>query len=180
MLGNPPETRGCHEVESRDISQSLCHPCSHWEGGIGGQISPSTCLRRRPPSCPKKIADGDWSMRRHRDVGNELGCFKSGWCELELRNFDHWQWTTLSPFFALSKERKEVNHYRLQDQIIFPFMDEATWGDESKPATIELLGGGGRVFKIRIHPEHHSFHGLLQVTLPPSPYLATEWHERSD
>lgn len=132
------------------------------------------------PLVRRRSSTGDWSMRRHRDVINELGCFKSGWCELELRNFDHWQWTTLSPFFALSKERKEVNHYRLQDEIILPFMDEATVGDESKPAAIELLGGGGRVFKVRIHPEHHSFHGILQVTLPPSPYLATECHGQPD
>lgn len=80
----------------------------------------------------------------------------------------------------LSKERKEVNHYRLQDEITLPFMDEATEGDESKPATMELLGGGDRVFKVRIHPQHHSFHGILQVTLPPPPYLATECLGRPD
>ncbi|KAK1826464.1 putative Serine/threonine-protein kinase, partial [Podospora conica] len=109
-------------------------------------------------------ATGDWSMRRHRDLTKELGCFKTDWCELELRNFDHWQWTTLSPFFALSKG-KEVNHYRLQDEITLPFVDEHIGYNEhpNKPATKELLGGGGRVFKVRIHPEHHSFHGILQV-----------------
>lgn len=130
-------------------------------------------VRRRSPS-------GDWSMRRHRDVCNELGCSKSGWCKPELRNFDHWQWTTLSPFFSLSKERKEVNHYRLQDETIIPFMDEATVGDERKPVTIELLGGGRRVFKVRIHPEHHSFHGILQVTLPIPTWQLNVTGDRTD
>lgn len=130
-------------------------------------------VRRRSPT-------GDWSMRRHRDVCNELGCSKSGWCKLELRNFDHWQWTTLSPFFSLSQERKEVNHYRLQDETIIPFMDEATVGDERKPVTIELLGGGRRVFKVRIHPEHHSFHGILQVTLPIPTWQLNVTGDRTD
>ena len=78
-----------------------------------------------------------------------------------MRNFEDWQWTTLAPFFAKSEERKEVRHFPLQDRVILPFLSEGK-RDDAEAIAEELLGGGGRVFRATIHPEHHNFHAQLK------------------
>ncbi|KAK0648665.1 hypothetical protein B0T16DRAFT_491416 [Cercophora newfieldiana] len=96
-------------------------------------------------------------MRRSRVPGKELKCFQSGWSPFQIRNFEDWQWTTLAPFFAKGEQRKDVHHYLLQDRVILPFLHDR------KPEGVdpELLGGGGRVFKAGIHPDHHNFHAFF-------------------
>lgn len=103
---------------------------------------------------------GSYDLRRSRAPEQELKCFQSGWTPFQIRNFEDWQWTTLAPFFSQSKERKQVRHYPLQDRVILPFLCEGK-RDDNSPIAEELLGGGGRVFKAVIHPDHHNFHRSL-------------------
>ena len=99
-----------------------------------------------------------YSMRRARAPNDDLKCFQDGWTPFQIRNFEDWQWTTLAPFFAKSKERKEVRHYPLQDRVILPFL----FDNKRDEVDQELLGGGGRVFKATIHPDHHNFHDFFK------------------
>ncbi|KAK0612099.1 hypothetical protein B0T14DRAFT_439006 [Immersiella caudata] len=93
-------------------------------------------------------------MRRSRIPDRELKCFQSGWSALQIRNFEDWQWTTLAPFFAKGEQRKDVHHYPLQQRVILPFI----FDQERDAVERDLFGGGGRVFKAIIHPDHHNFH----------------------
>ncbi|KAK0713436.1 kinase-like domain-containing protein [Lasiosphaeria miniovina] len=104
-------------------------------------------------------------MRRSRALDKELKCFGSGWTGIQIRNFVEYQWTTLAPFFSKSEERKEVRHYPLQDRVILPFSPNKKQGEVNE----ELLGGGGRVFKTGIHPDHHNFHAFFDCPRAASP-----------
>jgi hypothetical protein len=85
-----------------------------------------------------------------------LTCFR-GWSIIPIRSFEEWQWTTISPFFARSKGRKNVKHFILQDQAVLPFISDSR-RDSIPQEILEFEGGYGQVFKVGIHPEHHDFH----------------------
>ncbi|KAK0724446.1 hypothetical protein B0H67DRAFT_482728 [Lasiosphaeris hirsuta] len=110
-------------------------------------------------------SESGYVMERARAPGKPLKCFQSGWTSFQMRNFEDWQWTTLAPFFARSKERKEICHYPLQDRVILPFRIDSKQDDVNQ----ELLGGGGRVFKAFIHPDHHNFHGFFKCPRASTP-----------
>jgi len=76
----------------------------------------------------------DLRLRRKRDV--VLNCCKN-WNQLNVRNFEEWQWTTLSPFFGKGEQRKEVHHYRLQDAVILPFISDSRRDETSAFRTLE-------------------------------------------
>ncbi|KAK0111473.1 hypothetical protein ONS95_001828 [Cadophora gregata] len=98
---------------------------------------------------------GSKELRLSRNPEKHLSCFSKQWKQLHFRNFEHYQWTTLSPFFAKGGY-KQVKHYPLQDQAILPFIscspDEGRIGK-----TLAFEGGFSRVSKIDIHPDHHNF-----------------------
>jgi len=104
---------------------------------------------------------GRYNLRRSRALDQELNCFRTAWTPFQVRNFEDWQWTTLAPFFARSKDRKKVEHYVLHDRVILPFLPDNQ--EEEICVKKELLGGGGRVFGTIIHPENHNFHKSLKV-----------------
>ncbi|KAK3370932.1 hypothetical protein B0T24DRAFT_577909 [Lasiosphaeria ovina] len=104
-------------------------------------------------------------MRRSRALDKELKCFRSGWTGIQIRNFVDYQWTTLAPFFSKGEKRKEVHHYPLQDRVILPFSPNKKQDEVNQ----ELLGGGGRVFKTSIHPDHHNFHAFFDCPRAASP-----------
>ncbi|KAK4443012.1 putative Serine/threonine-protein kinase [Podospora aff. communis PSN243] len=106
---------------------------------------------------------GRYSLRRSRALNQELKCFRTAWTPFQIRNFEEWQWTTLTPFFAQSKDRKKVEHYVLHHRVILPFLPDTQ--EEEIRAKKELLGGGGRVFKTIVHPENHNFHKSLKCPL---------------
>ncbi|KAK1749698.1 putative Serine/threonine-protein kinase [Echria macrotheca] len=97
-------------------------------------------------------------LETSREPIRRFKCFreKHGWSQLHIRNFEDWQWTTLAPFFAKSDERKKVPHYLLQRRVILPFRSAI------KQDEVGLEGGGGRVFKAEIHPDHHNFHDFFR------------------
>lgn len=83
-------------------------------------------------------------------------CFSEGWSKIAMKSFEEWQWRTLAPIFEQSDEDKSVSHYYSPTgRITLPFIYGS--GISGRRAE-EVEGGGGRVTKVRIHPDHHSFH----------------------
>lgn len=77
--------------------------------------------------------------------------------------FEDWQWATLAPCFH-GGERKNVHHVDLESRRPLPFLNDSRYGIGSET----IRGGHSTVFKVDIHPDHHTFRGL-QVGLPPAP-----------
>lgn len=101
---------------------------------------------------------GSYDLRLSRKPTKRLKCFSKKWNQLHIRNFEAYQWTTLSPFFYRGGH-KDVKHYPLQDQVILPFISASRRDRTSIGQTLEFEGGFGRVFKVDIHPDHHNFDG---------------------
>jgi serine/threonine protein kinase len=91
-------------------------------------------------------------LRRRGTPEEELRCL-SGWSQKAIRGFDQWQWSMLSPFFRMSDSSRRVRHYILNDKAVLPFVQEEK-GEQS--VNSETVGGFGSVFKVNIHPSHHS------------------------
>lgn len=101
-----------------------------------------------------------FDLRVRRERNKVLRSFQKRWNQLNIRNFDEWQWTTLPVDFARPTEHGEVKHYQLQEQRILPFIKDSR---ESKPnfsRRTELEGGFASVFRVGIHPQHHNFQPL--------------------
>jgi hypothetical protein len=96
----------------------------------------------------QKYQDASENIRK-----KPLKCFNhETWSPTKLRNFETYQWTMLAPFFSQGS-CGDVKHYLFQDQHILPFISPQEPEDED----IEYLGGYGKVFMVRIHPDHHNF-----------------------
>jgi hypothetical protein len=119
----------------------------------------------------EKVTDDDLPLAKVRRPGKKTGIFDlgrrgaptialecfHGWTTLAIRRFEEWQWSTISPFFARSKGRKNVKHFPLQDQVILPFTSDSR-RDADAYERLEFEGGFSQVFQVKIHPEHHDFH----------------------
>lgn len=94
---------------------------------------------------------GFMELRRRDSSGKpssrRLRCFDQ-WTPVPRRNFEEYQWTMLAPFFSQG-EYNYTPHYILKDQHILPFTSTK---DQN-----EYEGGFGRVFMVKIHPDHHKF-----------------------
>ena len=103
--------------------------------------------------------EGSRELRLSRDPGRRLKCFSKQWRQLHIRNFETYQWTTISPFFAKGGH-KQVSFYKLKDQTILPFvsLNEEDKKRSSNLRAPEYMGGFSRVVKVNIHPDHHNFH----------------------
>src|SRR5207248_2968138 len=97
--------------------------------------------------------------------GKRLECFED-WTQSSINAFEEWQWTTVSPFFHKGA-RKDVQHFPLPDSVMLPFTADSRRDKQSQFRT-EIEGGYGRVFKVRIHPDHHNF-DLPEVRISDSP-----------
>ena len=119
----------------------------------------------------EKVTDDDLPLAKVGRPGKKLGifdlgrrgkpnvpleCFR-GWTACAIRRFEEWQWTTISPFFARSRGRKNVKHFPLQDQVILPFISDSR-REAGAYERLEFEGGFSQVFKVDIHQEHHDFH----------------------
>lgn len=100
-----------------------------------------------------------FQLARRGDSKSPLICFKA-WSPLDIWNFEEWQWTMLAPFFSHG-EHKNIRHFVFPDQITLPFTLNSQYGEGSKA----IHGGFSTIFKVDIHPEHHSFVGP-EVRLP--------------
>jgi hypothetical protein len=74
------------------------------------------------------------------------------WSPSQLRSFQTYQWMFLAPFFSQGKHG-DIIHYRLHDHHVLPYVSPE---DEDKIQQ-EKQGGFGKVFMVRIHPDHHGF-----------------------
>lgn len=97
-----------------------------------------------------------FGLARRGEPDVSLRCF-GDWTNLAIMRFEEWQWCALAPFFNRS-ERKNVGHWVLKDQIPLPFIADSRY-DENIYDRLEFEGGNSTVFKVDIHPEHHSFCG---------------------
>ncbi|KAK3400005.1 hypothetical protein B0T20DRAFT_373193 [Sordaria brevicollis] len=100
---------------------------------------------------------GLYDLRRRKAPSERLKCFPKHWGSLLLSRFEEMQWATLAPWFGKARASSEtgVLHYRLHDKTVLPFLGDCDEGPEEEN---EFAGGGGRVFKAKIHPGHHTFH----------------------
>lgn len=105
---------------------------------------------------PLGKSSGIFTLARRSMPDVKLSCFKD-WSSVAVRNFEEWQWTTVSPFFARSHKRKNVNHFVLQDQAKLPFLSDSR-REVNSYERVEYEGGFSQVFKVNIHPAHHDFH----------------------
>ncbi|KAH9208073.1 kinase-like domain-containing protein, partial [Leptodontidium sp. 2 PMI_412] len=85
---------------------------------------------------------GSKELRLSRNPEKNLSCFSKQWKQLHFRNFEAYQWTTLSPFFAKGGH-KQVVHYPLQDHAILPFISSNPDGGRSGK-TLAFEGGFSR------------------------------------
>lgn len=111
-------------------------------------------LIKSPRPHDEKLFD----LRSSRKPNTVLKCFQRKWNQLNIRNFEEWQWTTLPVEFVRPMEEREVKHLRLQEQRVLPFTKDSR---EHKPhfsRRTELEGGFASVFQVAIHPKHHNFH----------------------
>ena len=119
--------------------------------GISDQDLP---LRPLDPSRP-------FEVRRRKGSRHPVQCMKS-WGTNRIKNFCAEQWFVVSPFFARG-DHNDVQRYPLEDEDVLPFTYDSRdegWA-RGNPGFLER-GGFGEVFKVRIHPDHHSFHDDLR------------------
>lgn len=88
-----------------------------------------------------------------------LRCFqrRHEWNQLNIRNFEEWQWTTIPVEFSKPTEDGEVQHSQLQEQRILPFVKDSRERKPHLSRRTELEGGYASVFQVAIHPQHHNF-----------------------
>lgn len=99
-----------------------------------------------------------FDLRASREPNKVLRSFQKRWNQLNIRNFEEWQWPTLPVEFARPTEHGEVQHLQLEEQRILPFIEDSR---EQKPRfsrRTELEGGFASVYKVVIHHQHHDFH----------------------
>ncbi|KAH8788008.1 kinase domain-containing protein [Diaporthe sp. PMI_573] len=107
---------------------------------------------------PRSNGENLFDLRVKRDPNKNLSCFQKKWNQLNIRNFEEWQWATLPVEFSRPTEEGEVKHDRFEEQRVLPFIKDSR---EHKPhfsRRTELEGGFASVFRVGIHPKHHNFH----------------------
>lgn len=75
-----------------------------------------------------------------------------GWNSSVMWMFEDWQWATLAPVFQ-GGERKNVYHVDLESRAPLPFLSDSRHGLGSET----IRGGYSTVFKVKLHPDHHTF-----------------------
>lgn len=73
----------------------------------------------------------------------------------ERESFESWQWEFQAPFFEVTPTNGQTRrplHYSLSDNTILPFTEDY----EGKRNGDMISGGYSDVWRVRIHPSHHS------------------------
>ncbi|KAH8788977.1 kinase-like domain-containing protein [Diaporthe sp. PMI_573] len=98
------------------------------------------------------------SVVRITNEGNRVSiqCFTvPRWKPLERELFEQYQWEFQAPFFQVTPtkgQRKRPIHYALRDNSILPFTEDF----EGEGTGSMYSGGYSEVWRVRIHPAHHS------------------------
>lgn len=119
-------------------------------------------LVKTPQRNDKRLFD----LRLKREPSAVVRSFEA-WDQLNIRNFEEWQWSALPVEFARATEDGEVNHYELQDQRILPFITDSRENEPQLSRRTELEGGFASVFQVAIHPQYHNFHSSSDGPNPP-------------
>ncbi|KAI8166087.1 kinase-like protein [Colletotrichum sp. SAR 10_70] len=94
---------------------------------------------------------GGFQLLRKSAPFDKIKAF-NGWKHIEIETFERNQWSLLSPIFTKADKANKVLNYPLEPKILLPFVES-----EERSLSNPQLGGYGTVFKVRIHPSHHSF-----------------------
>ena len=94
-----------------------------------------------------------FSLCRKAAPGVRMKCFE-GWKRQTLEQFEKYQWKLVAPFFSRGEDDK-TKHWLFRDEVILPFTRQEH----------AHSGAHGKVFKVKIHAEHHDFHEN-KVSLP--------------
>lgn len=82
-----------------------------------------------------------------------------GWSGAAVAGFEKTQWEVHVPIFFLNTDKEpKVRHYRLQESVILPFIED----DEVEHCS--GVGGFGDVWRVKLHPSHHN-QGTLTVSI---------------
>jgi len=130
-------------------------------------------LAKEYPDEKRKEDQSKVFQLRKRDSEQVLSCFDD-WKPISVCNFEEYQWSFLSPYFAAG-EKKNPRHYVLQNEVILPFFQEAKTapGDALSCWQQEMLEGGeSQVFKVVIHPEHHNLYDKKKAKPDENPCFA--------
>lgn len=122
-----------------------------------------------------------FDLRVRSKPSKVLKCFqmKWNWNQLNIRNFEEWQWATLPLVFARSTGIRKVTHYSLQEQRILPFTKDSSQYKPHYSGKTELEGGFASVFKVGIHPEHHNFR-IVPGKSEPECFAVKSLHSRNE
>lgn len=86
-----------------------------------------------------------------------LHCFsRMGWTVVEQENFQRYQWDFQAPYFEIISDGKRTQplHYALDDRTVLPFIEDSEEDGLGGPSMTS--GGYSDVWRVRIHPAHHS------------------------
>ena len=100
-----------------------------------------------------------YDLCRQNEIDSPIEFITLAWDNDTIEQFWHRQWTMLSPFFAQRRALRKVWHYKLQREVILPFI-----GCETKVE--KHIGGSAQVSRVVIHDKHHSFH-TREVSIAP-------------
>ena len=103
------------------------------------------------------------NRKETKELLNPIELFKS-WTSDLIEAFDHWQWSIDVVVFRLvTYKDPELRHYRLPRNSILPFIE-----DEKNER--RQLGYFGDVWRVKIHPAHHThFDSDLDESPPAKP-----------
>lgn len=91
-----------------------------------------------------------------------------GWTGAAVTSFERTQWDVHVPIFFLNtQEDPKVRHYRLQDSVILPFIED----DEVKHGG--KVGGFADVWRVKFHPSHHNQRSLAVSMNPKVQFVPT-------
>lgn len=178
-------------AKANEFTRLICNPSPHRRSRHGNNSKPESYLKifailvliERVSSIGDFIKEGvddsalplrrvevksarvpRFELRPRPQDSSRLACLRR-WNQVQLMQFDDWQWTVMAPFFSRAVDGK-VMRYRFPDSTILPFSKE-----KRQPGDLleeqEFEGGFGKVSKVHIHPEHHNFYDG-KVCLPHS------------
>lgn len=93
-------------------------------------------------------------------------CFETmSWSILDCENFQKYQWGFLAPYLEIisNGKRKRPRHYDFDDGQVLPFVEDSRKQSSEEPSMFS--GGYSDVWRVRIHPAHHS-HPSVRSMMP--------------
>lgn len=96
-------------------------------------------------------------VRQNDDVVRVQSFSKMSWSVVDCESFYKYQWAFLAPYFEVISDgtHQQPCHYIFDDGQVFPFVEEGFGG-------LNMTSGGySDVWRVRIHPAHHSHPSVI-------------------